>query len=68
MAHDDKFGYHEVLHTAHVLMDTWERHIAGHGLMESEPELKAQAEFIGSMMADFYQLVCSASDSMFGED
>lgn len=67
MAVDDKFGYHELLHAAHIMACMWGDHIEGHGLLETAPELKAEAERIGIEVAGFYQTVARASDAKFGE-
>lgn len=65
---NDKFGYHELLHTAHIMACVWEDHIEGHAVLESEPELKAEAERIGRAIADYYQKVARASDAAFPDD
>lgn len=63
---DDKFGYHELLHTAHIMTCMWSDHIEGHGALETDPELKAEADRIGQEVASFYGKVAVASDRKFG--
>ena len=57
MACDDAFGYHEVIHTAYIMNESWESFIVNHGAVELNPILKAEADKINMMIADFYQLV-----------
>lgn len=68
MAATDKFGYHEVLHTAHIMSSMWDKHILEHLAVDSNPELKAAAELISDKIGDFYQLVGAQSDLIFGKD
>lgn len=68
MAFNDKFGYHEVLHTAHIMACNWQDHVVNHGLMETEPDLAAEASRILAEMGNFYQLVAQASDRKFTEE
>jgi hypothetical protein len=68
MAYNDEFGYHEVIHTAHIMAVDWETHILGHGVVnQDEPELQELAEKIGSLIGDFYQMVCNKSDEKFNK-
>ena len=67
MAYNDQFGYHEVIHTSHVMVCIWEDHILGHGVVEEDTELTELADRISSMMADFYQLVSNKSDEKFNK-
>lgn len=53
----DAFSIHEVLHTASIIGDMFERHIVQHRLTRSDPELAAAADKIGEALADFYQLI-----------
>jgi hypothetical protein len=32
--YNDKFGYHEVIHTTHVIFCMWDDHILGHGVVD----------------------------------
>jgi hypothetical protein len=57
MAHNDEFGYHELLHTAHIVACMWEDHIEGHGIMNDDEVLRFEAERIGKEVASFYQFV-----------
>lgn len=68
MAFDDKFGYHEVLHTAHIMTCNWGDHIEGHGVVDKDPALKAEAERIGAEIAGFYQTVARAIDARFPDE
>jgi len=68
MSVDDKFGYHELLHTAHIMACMWEEHISGHGLLANDPDLRKEAERIGTIVGSFYQTVAIASDRKFRED
>lgn len=68
MAYNDEFGYHEVIHTTHVMICMWDAQILGHGVVDiDEPDLKAKAEKISELMADFYQLVSNKSDEKFNK-
>jgi hypothetical protein len=51
-------GYtHEVLHTAHVLMDTWDQHVIDTRCADEFPDVKRAGEAVAKAMYDFYQLV-----------
>lgn len=66
MTYNDEFGYHEVIHTAHVFACTWDNHILGHGVVDvDEPELKKLANKICELMNDFYNLASLKSDEKF---
>jgi hypothetical protein len=68
MAYNDEFGYHEVIHTAHIMITSWEDHIMGHGVVDiDEPKLKELGEKIETLMNEFYQEVCNASDDKFNK-
>lgn len=67
MAYDDKFGYHELLHTAHIMTCNWDDFIIGHGLMDTDAELSREAERLGREIANFYQKVGCSIDIKFGE-
>jgi hypothetical protein len=53
----DPFAVHEVLHTAHVLSDTFERHIVDHPVVKHRPELKDKADKALEAMLEVYQEV-----------
>lgn len=53
----DDFHRHEVLHTASVIADMFERHIVEHIYTQAEPALKDEAERVAQALHDFYQLV-----------
>lgn len=57
MRESDTYSRHEVLHTAHVLSDLFDRHIARHQFTLAHPELAKAADDIGAALADFYQAV-----------
>lgn len=68
MAYNDEFGYHEVIHTTHVILSMWETHILGHGVVAlDEQELQEFAEQISSLMGEFYQKVSNISDNKFNK-
>lgn len=68
MAYNDKFGYHEVIHTAHIFASMWYEHVLMHGLVDlEEPELKELGEEISKKIWDFYQLVSNKSDDKFNK-
>ena len=52
--------YHEALHTAYVLLDTWEKHVMEAPATQDDEELKAQAEKAHQTMFDFYQMAGAA--------
>lgn len=70
MPPNDKFGYHELLHTAHIMASSWEDHIVNHAATDDDPELKEEAHRIMDLLGDFYQLVARVIDKHFhgGED
>lgn len=68
MAFDDEFGYHEVLHTAHIMTCMRSEHIQDHGAVATNPALKAEAERIGKEIASFYKAVLDATDERFGKE
>ena len=53
----DKFGHHEVLHTAFIMSEMWDNYILKHLVVVGNPELRAAAERIGDEIGAFYQLV-----------
>jgi hypothetical protein len=55
----DQGFLHEVLHTSHVLLDTWERHVDETAACEKFPDLKVAANRALIAMNDFYQLAGS---------
>lgn len=57
-APDYNDGYtHEALHTAHVLICTWDEHVTQTACSEQFPDVRAAAEKAAEAMADLYQLV-----------
>ena len=51
------FGRHEVLHTASVIMDMFDRHISGHPAVEfGDEEVITAAQKAFDSLFDFYQL------------
>ncbi len=57
---DDKYnkGYtHEALHTAHVVADLWDRHVAESRCADEFPDVKLAAEKVSKAMYDLYQLI-----------
>lgn len=67
MSYNDEFGYHEVIHTIHVILSMWDDHILSHGVVEEDTELTELADRISSMMGDFYQLVSNKSDEKYNK-
>lgn len=57
MAADYRYGYHELLHTAHIMACMWEEHILNHPVLKNNPELKAEALRIETEILGFYQQV-----------
>ena len=53
----DELNRHEVLHTASVVADMFDRHVAEHRYTQSDAELKAAAEKVTDALYGFYQLV-----------
>ena len=49
---------HEVLHTAGLMMEFWENHIAGHHVVHGDPELRTEAAKVAQSIAEFHQF-CS---------
>lgn len=68
MSCDDAFGYHEVLHTAYIMNESWNNFIVNHGAVVLNPILKAEAGRVNMMIADFYQLVGREIDRIESED
>ena len=51
-------GYtHEALHTAHVLCDTWDRHVVDTRCVDEFPDVKAACERAADAMYHVYQLI-----------
>lgn len=51
-------GYtHEALHTAHVLCDTWDNHVANTRCAKEFPDVQAACERAAQAMYDVYQLI-----------
>ena len=58
MQHEiDEFSRHEVIHTAHLLNDAFDRWILQHRAVLSDPVLARAAETVGEALGDFYQTV-----------
>lgn len=53
----DKFHQHEVLHTAHVLMQTWHDNVTNALYTQSDPSLVFLAEVAEDAMMLLYQAV-----------
>lgn len=53
----DAFHQHEVLHTASIVADMFETHVAEHRYTNSDPELVAAASDLTDRLRAFYQLV-----------
>jgi hypothetical protein len=68
MASNDKFGYHELLHTAHIMACMWEDHILGHGAIADDAKLLDEALRISLDLGSFYQKVAAVSDEKFKEE
>lgn len=54
---DENVNLHgfEVLHASHMVAHQWDRFVEVHPFVEADADLKAKAEQIGALMADFYQ-------------
>jgi hypothetical protein len=50
---------HEALHTAHVLQDTWDRHVVDSRCCDEFPDVKAACEKAAEAMAAAYQMIGS---------
>lgn len=60
-------GYtHEVLHTAHILEDAWDRHVVDTRCAEEFVDVREAAERVSQAMFDFYQLVGTKFDDVRG--
>ena len=55
----DAFHWHEILHTTHVLLTTFEAHVEEHRATQSDPELKKLASNVSDAMAALYQAIGS---------
>jgi len=53
----DKFHQHEALHTAHVLIRTWEEFVLYTAYMNARPEVKAKCTAALEAMAEAYQAI-----------
>lgn len=60
MPETDPYGRHEVLHTAHLLADAFERWIIEHGAVQAHPTIHAAAADLSERLHAFYQL-CGAA-------
>ena len=68
MSQDDAFGFHEVVHMSSFLTNVWDTEIAGHGAVESVPELLSEAKKITELMGDFYQKISLYAVDNFFKD
>ena len=58
MQHEiDEFSVHEVIHTAHLLNDAFDRWILQHRAVAFDPVLAPAAESVAEALGDFYQKV-----------
>lgn len=57
MAETSEFDQHEVLHTASLLMDAWNRWVTDTPLLKEREDLRQKAEVIADLMYDFYNSV-----------
>lgn len=46
---------HEALHTTHVLLDMFERHVRQAAAVQGDVKLRDRADEIGDQLADLYQ-------------
>ena len=53
----DKFHQHEALHTAHVLITSWEKFVSGSTYAYARPEVKEKCEAALKAMGDAYQAI-----------
>ena len=53
----DKFHQHEVLHTAHVLMDAWQNHIIDTVFLGAHRDIAQKAEEAINAMMQVYQSI-----------
>lgn len=53
----DEFHQHEALHTAHVLSDTWAKHVMDSRFVSEYPEIRKLAEDAASAMSSVYQAI-----------
>lgn len=51
------YGTHEVLHTASVLFDSWERQIMDHARLKENPKWKKQAQKAFDEMFKLYAMI-----------
>lgn len=58
----DEFHEHEALHTAHVVMATWEIHVQNHPWIQADPELARRAEKAADAMMALYQAIGAKSN------
>ena len=58
-AHLSALAKHEVLHTASLMMEFWETHVAGHHVVSSHPALRDEADRVLDAIVRFHRL-CGA--------
>ncbi|MBW3243500.1 hypothetical protein KUV57_12575 [Epibacterium sp. DP7N7-1] len=59
----DKFHEHEALHAAHLVLDTWNNHVAEHPYVSADPDLKRLADAASESMMALYQEVGRRQDA-----
>jgi len=65
MALNDKYGYHEVVHTSAIIANLFDWEIGQHRVVDEHPELKEKANEIIKMLYNFYQQAASVSADNF---
>lgn len=58
-AHLSALAKHEVLHTAGLMMEFWETHVAGHHVVSGHPSLREEADRVFEAIVRFHKL-CGA--------
>ncbi len=53
----DPFSQHEALDRAHLLADTFQRHLAGHTFIRAHPDLAARCDLIADALGELYQAI-----------
>ena len=57
----DEFHEHEALHTAHVILDTWDNHVRNHPYVDADPELVELADKASDAMMALYRAIGAKS-------
>ena len=60
----DMFHEHEALHAAHLVLDTWNDHVAEHPYVSADPELKKLADAASEGMMALYQEIGRRQDAV----